>query len=66
MDTNGMNDNSIANLVNELRDIAEVYGQTQQLRARIAAAVVPVLRELNNTIEALEYECKEAYERNSG
>jgi hypothetical protein len=32
-----MNEHEIALTVNRLRDIAKEYGQTQQLRARIAA-----------------------------
>jgi hypothetical protein len=38
-----MNENDIALTVNRLRDIAKEYGQTQQLRERIAAVVVPLL-----------------------
>jgi hypothetical protein len=38
-----MKDHEIAQTVNQLRDIAREYGQTQQLRERIAAVVVPLL-----------------------
>jgi len=38
-----MNEHEIALTVNRLRDIAKEYGQTQQLRQRIAAVVVPLL-----------------------
>lgn len=38
-----MNEHEIALTVNRLRDIAKEYGQTQQLRERIAAVVVPLL-----------------------
>jgi hypothetical protein len=38
-----MTDHDIALTVNRLRDIAKEYGQTQQLRDRIAAVVVPLL-----------------------
>ena len=38
-----MKDHEVALLVNGLREIAVEYGQTQQLRERIAAYVVPAL-----------------------
>ena len=38
-----MKDHEIAQTVNQLRDIAKEYGQTQQLRERIAAVIVPIL-----------------------
>lgn len=38
-----MTDHDIAMTVNKLRDIAKEYGQTQQLRERIASVVVPLL-----------------------
>jgi len=37
-------DHEIARVVNELRDIAITYRETQQLRERIANAVVPLLK----------------------
>lgn len=37
-------DHEIAKLVNDLRDIAVTYGQTQQLRERIAHRLLPALR----------------------
>lgn len=39
-----MKDHEIARIVNILRDIAVEYGQTQQLRERIAQVIVPVLK----------------------
>lgn len=39
-----MNDHEISKLVNDLRDVAREYGQTQQLRDRIAGLVVPALK----------------------
>lgn len=51
-----MNDHEIAELVNELRDIAQVYGNTQQLRQRIAYCIVPILKEYQRVEKQLEYE----------
>ena len=39
-----MNDHEIAKLINDLRDVAIKYHDTQQLRERIAGLVVPVLK----------------------
>ena len=39
-----MKDHEIAKLVNELRDIAQTYGQSQQLRQRIHGVVVSHLK----------------------
>ena len=38
-----MKDHEITLIVNQLRDVAKEYGQTQQLRERIANVIVPVL-----------------------
>ena len=40
-----MKPHEIAKLVNELTKIAQQYGQTQQLRDRIAHAVISALEE---------------------
>jgi hypothetical protein len=37
-------DREIADFVNELRDVAEHYGQTQQLRERISRVVLDFLK----------------------
>ncbi len=39
-----MKDHEIAKVVNNLRDIAKEYGQTQQLRSRIGSYIVPILK----------------------
>ena len=51
-----MNDNEIAKLVNELRDIALVYGDAQQLRERIAYCIVTVLKDYQYLEKQLEHE----------
>lgn len=43
-----MKDHEIAKVVNELRDIATQYHDTQQLRERIASIVVPILKQPDN------------------
>ena len=40
-----MKDNEIAEIVNQLRDIAITYGGMQQLRERIGRVIVPHLQE---------------------
>lgn len=42
--TKRLNDHEIRETVNALRDIAVTYGQTQQLRERIAHCIVPKLK----------------------
>jgi hypothetical protein len=42
-----MKDNEIKNIVNELRDLAITFGQTQQLRERIHRCIVPVLKKMH-------------------
>jgi len=61
-----MKDHEIAALVNELRDVAVTYGQTQQLRERIAHIIVPVLKELSADGERLDWIQRQADEFNSG
>lgn len=41
-----MKDDEIAKIVSHLTDIAKVYGQTQQLRERLAIFIVPILRQV--------------------
>ena len=49
-----MKDHQIAQLVNDLRDIAIQYGQTQQLRERIHRRLVPELNTLRLKLANLE------------
>lgn len=44
-----MKDNEIALIVNQLRDIAVTFHNTQQLRERIAHVIVPLLKDVVNT-----------------
>jgi hypothetical protein len=53
-----MKDHEIAQTVNQLRDIAREYGQTQQLRERIAAVVVPLLSGRQPAAIANQCTCK--------
>ena len=39
-----LKDHEIAKIVNDLRDIGKTYGQSQQLRERIARYIVPILK----------------------
>lgn len=48
------NEGDIARFVNQLRDIAKDYSHTQQLRERLAYAVVPVLKELSELKRRME------------
>lgn len=41
-----MKDHEIAKLHNDLRDTATKYGRSQQLRARLAAVVAPLITEI--------------------
>lgn len=41
-----MKDHEIAQLVNDLTQVAREFGATQQLRERIAAVIVPVLKKV--------------------
>lgn len=51
-------DHEIAELVNTLRDTAKMYGQSQQLRCRIARIVVPFVKRMNGqAIEESFREC---------
>lgn len=42
-----MKDHEIAQFINELRDVAVMYGNTQQLRERIATVVKKYVKEPN-------------------
>ena len=55
-----MKDHEVAQLVNGLREIAVEYGQTQQLRERIAAYVVPAFYA---ALKAERARCKDACEK---
>lgn len=52
-----MKDHEIAALVNTLTDIAQRYGQMQQLRERISHEVVPAIRKARKDalLEAAEW-----------
>jgi tRNA C32,U32 (ribose-2'-O)-methylase TrmJ len=50
-----LKDHQIAELINELRDVAKKYSDTQQLRERIAHILVPVLRNLQSRNRILSY-----------
>jgi hypothetical protein len=52
-----MKDHEIAAIVNQLRDVAKEYGQTQQLRDRIASLIVPVLEATPAEQGAIEKIC---------
>lgn len=41
-----MKDHEIAALINQVRDVAKEFGQTQQLRERLASILVPILKTL--------------------
>lgn len=49
-----MKDHEIALLINQVRDVAKEYGQTQQLRERIAGLLVPVLTTDASALDLLE------------
>lgn len=51
-----MKDGDIAKLVNELTAIAKEYGQTQQLRDRIANRLVPTLKRMQKLEEQAYYQ----------
>lgn len=54
-----MKDHELAKLTNDLRDIAIKYGQTQQLRERIAHRLHPEIIRLRTELAAAKQECKE-------
>lgn len=57
-----MKDNEIAQLVNELREVAYNYHDTQQLRSRIANLLVPKLKQMRADILQEAHEvCMEAH-----
>lgn len=44
-----MKDHEIQNLISNLRDIAIIYGKTQQLRERISSVILPIAKQLGAT-----------------
>lgn len=43
-----MKDHELARLINQLRYVAETYGQTQQLREQIKAVLMPYVQEIRD------------------
>jgi hypothetical protein len=55
-------DHLIAQIVNQLRDVAIEFHAAQQLRARIANILVPIFKQQNNKIESLSLEIDRLHE----
>ena len=50
-------DHEIQEVINELRAVAEKYGQTKQLRERIASIIIPLLKQLHDEPEEEDLTC---------